>query len=77
MVSRPKLSWLVGRGVCSVLCVCNENYLLECKGLGSFEKRREVLICSQVHGNIGFSIKDVESHRDQCQVPLSIVTLFI
>jgi len=37
----------------------------------------ELLIGPQVHGNIGFSIKDVESHRDQCQVPLSIVTLFI
>jgi hypothetical protein len=31
-------------------------------------------IGSQVHGNIDFSIKDVESHRDRCQVPLSIVT---
>ena len=29
------------------------------------------MIGPQVHGNIGFSIKDVESHRDQCQVPLS------
>jgi len=35
------------------------------------------VIGPQVYGNIGFSIKDVESHRDQCQVPLSIVTLFI
>jgi len=35
------------------------------------------LIGPQVHENIGFSIKDVEFHRDQCQVPLSIVTLFI
>jgi len=35
------------------------------------------MIGPQVHRNIGFSIKDVESHRDQRQVPLSIVTLFI
>jgi len=35
------------------------------------------VVSPQVHGNIGFSIKDVESHRDQCQVPLSIIMLFI
>jgi len=40
-------------------------------------KINRALIGPQVHGNIGFSIKDVESNRDQCQVPLSIITLFI
>jgi len=35
------------------------------------------VIGPQVHKNIGFSIKDVESHIDQCQVPLSIIMLFI
>jgi hypothetical protein len=33
-----------------------------------------VIVCQlvgpQVHENIGFSIKDVESHIDQCQVTL-------
>ncbi|KAK2367599.1 hypothetical protein QL285_080866 [Trifolium repens] len=36
----------------------------------------ESLIGPQVHGNISYRIKSYRSHRDQCQVPYSVVKMF-